>query len=153
MVVEYAPTTVGSHSSSLSMSYNNGTESRTASQTLTGESVAQAILSKSETGSFDFGATTSGSVLDKTITLFNAGGSTATSLAFSFDSSTFGFKGGAFPGTGGTCSTQMAAGSNCTIVIQFRPQSLGNHSGVMTMNYHDGLRTQTDLLDLKGTGT
>lgn len=47
---------------------------------------------------------------------------------------------GTFPGWSGSCdtSTTVAAGSNCTIEVQFYPTSTGKYSGFMGMVYDQG---------------
>jgi hypothetical protein len=152
MVVDFKPTVVGVFSQTLALNYNNGTSTKQITHTLSGTAVAQAILSLSESSPLSFPGTAAGGTADKTITLLNGGGTTATGIGATFENSAFSFKGGNFPGTGGTCTSQVNPGSSCTIVIQFRPTAATSYNGSMTLNYHDGLRIQSELLELKGTG-
>jgi hypothetical protein len=42
----------------------------------------------------------------------------------------FGFAGGAFPGTGGTCGASIAAGKDCIIVVRFSPPEAKAYPGI-----------------------
>lgn len=44
----------------------------------------------------------------------------------------FKFKGGSYPGVGGTCGTGIS--SDCTVVVNFEPASAGNFSQVLSLN-------------------
>lgn len=152
LVIEFAPTTTGVKNHNLTLDYFNGNDNRTINTLLTGEGLAQAIISISENNPYDFGSTNVGGMIDKTFTLSNSGSVAGTDLVGSFDIGVFTFKGGSFPGVGGSCTTTLAAGANCTIVISFTPSAISDYSGTLTLNYHDGLRTQTEMKDLKGKG-
>jgi hypothetical protein len=65
----------------------------------------------------------------------------------------FNFLNGTFPGTGGTCTTTLASGSTCTIVLSFQPSAAITYSGYLTLNYNDGLRTQSEKKELSGKGS
>jgi hypothetical protein len=75
----------------------------------------------------DFSTVELGSSSDLTLTLKNEGESSANDVAFSFDTATatasFQFKGGIYPGTGGTCETTLEAAKSCTIVVSYIPHS------------------------------
>jgi hypothetical protein len=152
IVVDFKPTAVGPFQQTLALNYGNGTSTKQITHTLSGTSVAQAILSLSTSSTFSFPNTPARSTSDRTITLINGGGTIATGIGATFENSVFSFKGGNFPGSGGNCTTQLNPGSSCTIVIQFRPTAATSYNGSMTLNYHDGLRIQSELLELRGTG-
>lgn len=59
--------------------------------------------------------------VSKTFTLTNLTNEVVHFGAFSFTSAAFGFLGGTFPGTGGTCKTDLPANQACTIVVRFAP--------------------------------
>lgn len=148
--VIFSPTSVGSKNQTLTMQYHNGQITTESSTMLTGEGIAQAIISVSEANPFHFGTVGSGGTIIKTFVLTNAGSVTGTGLSGSFTSS-FGFQGGSFPGTGGTCTTSLAPGGTCTVNLTFSPNSAGNYLGSFTLNYQDGLRQQTEFKELRGT--
>ena len=152
LVMEFAPTSVGVSSKSLTLSYQNGYGAASASATLSGEGLAQAIISMSGGNPYSFGTTNIGGAIDKSFTLTNAGSVSGTNIAGSF-TSVFRFKGGTFPGTGGTCTTTLAAGTSCTVVVSFSPLAATSYSGLFSLSYNDGLRLQTELKNLSGTGS
>ncbi len=153
MVIDFAPTTTGVKNQTLSLSYYNGNVTRTTTASLTGESLAQAIISISEANPYNFGTTNLSGSIDKSFTLSNSGSVSGTSLAGSFDISQFTFKGGSFPGTGGNCTTTLISGGTCNIVLTFKPTQALLYTGTLTLTYNDGLRTQTEYKTLKGTGS
>lgn len=153
LVIDFSPTNVGIKNQTLSLSYDNGTGARTKTTLLTGESLAQAIISVSESNPYNFGITNINGFIDKAFTLTNTGSVTGTDLSGSFDIGVFTFKDGSFPGTGGTCTTSLSAGSFCTIVLRFKPVAAVSYTGSFTLNYHDGLRVQTEYKNLTGTGS
>jgi hypothetical protein len=153
MVIDFATTNTGVKNQTVSLSYYNGNVTRTTTATLTGESLAQAIISISETNPYTFGTTNLSGSIDKAFTLSNSGSVSGTSLSGTFDMSQFSFKGGSFPGTGGNCTSTLTSGSNCTIVLTFRPTQVVTYTGTFTLSYNDGLRAQTEFKTLKGTGS
>lgn len=153
LVIEFSPTTTGLKNQTLRINYNNGTIVREATTSLTGESLAQAIISISENNPYNMGTTNVNGSIDKTFTLSNSGDVYGTSIAGSFESAGFSFKGGSYPGSGGTCGTSIASGAACSIVITFKPTEAKAYSINFTLTYNDGLRAQTEIKGLTGTGS
>ncbi len=153
MVIDFAPTNTGVKNQTLSLNYYNGNVNRTTTASLTGESLAQAIISISETNPYTFGTTNLSGSIDKSFTLSNSGSVNGTSLSGSFDITQFSFKGGSFPGTGGNCTSTLSSGGNCSIVLTFKPTQVMTYTGTLTLTYNDGLRVQTEYKTLKGTGS
>jgi hypothetical protein len=151
LVMEFAPTTVAVSTQTLTLNYNDGFSSTQSSTIMTGEGLAQAILSISDGNPYLFGTVNVGASIDKSFTLTNSGSVSGTAIAGSF-TSVFNFKGGTFPGTGGTCTTSLAAGATCTIILSFTPVAATSYVGNFSLNYNDGLRLQTELKELRGTG-
>lgn len=152
MIIEFAPADTGVTTQTLSMTYNNGYANASVATSLTGEGLAQAIISISESNPYDFGTTTVGGSITKVFTLTNAGSVSGINLAGSF-TSVFNFLNGTFPGTGGTCTSTLASASSCTIVVNFQPALAMTYSGYLTLNYYDGLRTQSEKKELSGKGS
>lgn len=71
----------------------------------------------------DFGTIAPGASPTQTLTVTNTGGELADNIAASGLSSPVSFAGGSYPGAGGTCSTSLAAGQSCTVVIQAATQA------------------------------
>jgi hypothetical protein len=84
--------------------------------------------------SHDFGTIPVGSTADYTLTLLNSGVRAATSLVATI-AAPFTFKGGTFPGTGGTCSTSEVWGGSyaCTVVVTYTPTSTSRTIGNLTL--------------------
>ena len=74
---------------------------------------------------YDFQTQSLNSLNYATFTVSNLGQSPATDLGASGLSGPYAFRGGTYPGTGGTCTTSLAAQSSCQIVIVFQPTELG----------------------------
>ena len=152
VVVTYAPTSTGLQTSTLQVTYNDGVNGQTASRPVQGTGASPALLTVSDGATYNFGSTPVGSTLDKTFTVTNAGGVTANSIAGAGLASPFNFKGGTFPGTGGNCSTTLAASATCTVVVTFAPLSVSTPTGQLDLNYFDGVNNQTSSRPVTGTG-
>ena len=75
---------------------------------------------------YDFGDRTVSTESLRTIQIANTGKNTATQLHGSFYLSVhFSFRGGTFPGTGGTCGEVLESRATCNLVVAFAPQYPG----------------------------
>ncbi len=115
---------------------------------------AYANLIISDGPTYDFGSQLVGNSLEHQFTVTNQGKYVASQLTSSFYlSQTFAFKGGTYPGTGGTCTTDVPAQSTCLIIVTFSPKSNQTSQAGLVLNYFDGLNhTQTSGNTLRGTG-
>jgi hypothetical protein len=152
MVVVYNPSAINTHTDTIDLSYNDGVATQMAQRDLTGQSVAPATIVISDGATFNFGTFANGSSNDKTFTLTNGGAVTATSVGGSGLAAPFTFKGGTYPGTGGTCSTSLNASASCTVVVTFAPTLSGLHADAMDIGFHNGAATQTSSRNIQGTG-
>lgn len=82
---------------------------------------AQALLFVSNGPVYDFGMLSVGQSIDQTFTVDNVGAAAATSINGTFAVSAFAYSGGSFPGTGGTCGSELAAQTTCTVVVTYAP--------------------------------
>lgn len=71
---------------------------------------------------YAFGTLAHTSSADVTFDVTNIGGQKASSLSSTL-TTPFLFRGGAYPGHGGTCSLTLEAGDSCTVVVEFTPTS------------------------------
>ena len=122
-------------------------------------------LGASTDGNYAFATTKSGAADDLKLTLTNGGKGPASSMAMelaavaknSDDSEPFIFKGGTYPGTGGTCSDSLAKGDSCTVVVSFNPVTAAyasaDYTGAIAISFNDGKTSQTKTFNLTGTGT
>ena len=153
MALTYSPTTTGVSNSALTMNYYNGNVTTTSVLNLTGTALSQAVLSLSDVNPYSYGSVVVNSALSKTFTITNGGSTAAIYLSTVFPSAQYLYKGGSYPGTGGTCSTTIAATSTCTIIVNFAPTALGLDSGTFKFNYNDGIRSEVENKTLSGTGS
>lgn len=96
-----------------------------------------------------FGAVLAGSSSDGIIYLRNIGSGAVTGLGASVAGSAFALKGGSFPGTGGDCSSTLAAGATCSVVVTFLPPRSGSQVG--SANFSGGSREDLSVA-LSGAG-
>jgi hypothetical protein len=111
---------------------------------------------------FSWGPISSSTSVDRTLTLYNQGGAAVSGGTWSGTLSTSGgspyypmtsgtwainWKGGSFPGTGGTCFSMLAVGSTCTVVITLTSPSVSGNSfsGNLSLSYQDGSGTPPGL--------
>ena len=64
----------------------------------------------------------------------------------------FSFKGGSYPGTGGTFGTNLNVAASCTIVIRFDPVSLGVQVDTIDIQYNDGVGVTNSTRSIQGSG-
>lgn len=61
----------------------------------------------------------------------------------------YAFTGGIFPGTGGTCTVTLGAGSRCSIELSIAPLLVGSFSESLLVQYYDGIQDQVLVIDLQ----
>jgi len=105
--------------------------------------------------SLDYGAIPVDGSASTIIVLENIGDHEATSIATGTIPGDFSFPGG-YPGTEGTCGTELAAGESCLLDLRFGPSRVGPVRSQLVIDYYDGINlaapTQTEALDLLGGG-
>ncbi|WNG49952.1 choice-of-anchor D domain-containing protein [Archangium minus] len=144
LVLGFVASEPGSARTTLSISYEDGISFRSLPLALVGSVVSPASLSVtdslSNTDPFDFGDVAVGAVAEHTFTVRNTGETAATSITPTSHhlSLPFDFKGGAYPGTGGTCGTTLESGASCTLIVTFAPLREGLSYGVLSLSYDNG---------------
>ncbi len=104
-----------------------------------------ALLTLSDGPTYDYGYVGFNTSVDHAFTLTNTGVGSATSVAIGTPSlsAPFSFKGGSFPGTGGTCTTTIVGNSSCTIVITANPTvDYETFTDTVRVSFNDGLNTK-----------
>lgn len=86
---------------------------------------------------------------DRVVTFQNTSSLSLSLTSPSVTGTGFAFKGGAYPGSGGTCGASLAAHSTCTLVIRFAPTAAGSVTGQVSLTYGTGL---TATLGLNAAG-
>jgi len=114
-----------------------------------------ASLSISNSPFFDFESVTLGTKSVIPLTITNTSIISANAVASSGLSLPFQFAGGAYPGvngsTQGTCGTVIEKGS-CTIYVEFSPTELGPKEQILKISYDSGIKIDSAIRVLKGTG-
>ena len=119
IVVTFTPTATGVANDTINIGYNNGASVTSSTRAVTGTGANPATLSISDGPTYNYGTHAVTTSTDYTFTVTYGGGVPATSVGGSGLSAPFSFKGGSYPGTGGTCGTTISA--NCTIVVTYAP--------------------------------
>jgi len=155
LVVEFAPGSASTASDQLVLSYVMGGLNYDTTLDLQGVGTvpSPAVLSISESDPYDFGTVAVGSNSSHTFTVTNSGGQTATSISESGLATPFDFLGGSYPGTGGSCSSILVAGSSCTLVVNFSPTAGGVSTDSIDVSYNDGVAAQSVQRSVSGTGS
>jgi len=113
-----------------------------------------AVLNVSGGPVMDFGPVTVDTYVDREITITNIGTLKATALAADlFLSAHFSIADGTFPGTGGTCTSELQPREFCTVVVRFYPRTTGTLDSFLSISYFDGnaARNNSDLM-VRGKG-
>ncbi|ASD64151.1 Calx-beta domain-containing protein [Bdellovibrio bacteriovorus] len=100
----------------------------------------------------DFGPQMKDTVIEKSVSFQNTGDAPAQGLTLSTLSAPFAFKGGSFPGNGGTCSTTLNGHSSCSVVITYSPTEVNTHSQTLTWNYTNPDIADNGSLGISGLG-
>lgn len=151
IVVNYTPTTAAAHADTIQIDYHDGLTTQSTTRALSGTGITVAVLSISDGATYSYGSQVLTTATDKTFTLTNAGQASATAVLETGLAAPFAYKGGSFPGTGGTCTTTIATGT-CTVVITYSPTTAATHNDTINFSYNDGLVAQAATRDVTGTG-
>ncbi|QDK37220.1 Calx-beta domain-containing protein [Bdellovibrio sp. NC01] len=89
------------------------------------DTTTKALLTASD---LNFGAVLKDGNIERTLTVTNSGEATAESIAWDSLTAPFAFKGGSFPGSGGTCANTLAGGESCTMVLTYAPTEPASHN-------------------------
>ncbi|UOF02448.1 Calx-beta domain-containing protein [Bdellovibrio reynosensis] len=102
--------------------------------------------------SLDFGPQLKDTVAEKSLTFSNSGDAPAQGFTLGALSAPFAFKGGTYPGTGGTCSGTLNGHASCTVVLTYSPTEVNTHSQNLTWNYTNPDLADNDSLGISGLG-
>lgn len=111
----------------------------------------------SDAVTYDYGTVAAGTPVDKVFTLTNTTYSQVSSIAgaaFTGSSpSTFTFKGGTFPGTGGDCTDTLVGFGACTFVVTANEATAVTRTATTNITYFDTASSQTATRPLTATFT
>lgn len=98
-----------------------------------------ATLSISDGPTYTYGILPTNADFDKVFTITNSGTYIANNMSgAAFTTTRFTFKGGTYPGTGGTCGVFLSSGSDCTIIVRARSATAATFNDTITIDYSDG---------------
>ena len=100
----------------------------------------------------DYGTNPAGVAVDHTIQYKNIGGLVATNLTYSGIGNPYVYKGGNFPGTGGTCvqGGTLQPNSVCQVVVSLISNTPGTYDDTIVLDYNDGQNDGQLTRDLTG---
>ncbi|MGK5082016.1 choice-of-anchor D domain-containing protein [Bdellovibrionota bacterium FG-1] len=104
---------------------------------------------------YGFGGRILNTSTDVVFTITNSGDKSGKIAAGEVTSTPFSFKGGAYPGAGGSCAEDLGGGDTCTVSLTFAPTQSGVFTGTFTLSYNDGSGDSGDqkaTVNLLGTG-
>ncbi len=134
IVVQFAPTTVGSPTGSLTISGNGGLTTLPA-VTLSGIAVAPTYTASVSPSSIAFGNETTGTTsAAQNLTVTNTGNSALGGMTVSGVNAPFvRVTNGGFPGNAPNCTATLAVGASCTVKVAFAPTAAGPASATVTI--------------------
>jgi hypothetical protein len=110
-----------------------------------------ALVEIEEAPTFGFGDVALGATSSHAFVLRNVGGATATDLAASIAEGPFALD-GEWPGAGGTCTTALDPGQECTVAIAFAPTLPGVLQRELVIAYGDGAGPAEGVCAMRGGG-
>lgn len=104
-----------------------------------GGTTGLAVLAFAGGPSYDFGTIATSGSMDVSILVSNSGGTTATSMTGLNPAGRFSFKGGSYPGNGGTCGSTLLSSGSCNVVVTYTAGSVGTSAtGSAGISYNNG---------------
>ena len=113
-----------------------------------------AILTISDGPTYSYGFVGMSTSVDYSFTISNIGIGNATSVGAGSPalSAPFSFKGGSYPGTGGTCAgTTINGQASCTIVVTMNPTTEEVFNDTVRVTYSDSVSTKSVSVGVTGT--
>ncbi len=150
IVTSFEPVRIDHEWSPLKLNYFDGYSPRSLATELTGTGAAYPTLLFADEGAVDFGAKLIGTTSQRTLVVKYAGIHPASGISASALNGSFAFKGGSYPGQGGTCGTEIAA--DCTLVVEFSPASSGAQQQTLKLDYNNGAFAADAQIALTGIG-
>jgi uncharacterized delta-60 repeat protein len=102
-------------------------------------------------GSYNFSEVFTTSVNEKVITLTNNGTTKITGIQGTFVGAGLSYKGGSYPGTGGTCALELNASQSCSVSLVYAPTQASVLSGSFNLVYNNQFESRTVSVQLSGS--
>jgi hypothetical protein len=95
-----------------------------------------------------------GQTSDVTLTVINRGAVEATQMVdLTPHTPALSFKGGTYPGVGGTCADTLKPGATCDLVVSLVAPASGRQTSLVIIQYYDGLVYTTDTHQIEAVAT
>ena len=144
IVVSYDPTTTGTDTDTISLNYFDGVTTQPLTRDIEAEAVTAGDILISEADPYNFGNVAIGGIAEHTFTLDNTGNVDVTSITGSGLVPPYRFKGGVYPGVGGTCGVTITpAAPPCDVVVTYEPSAGVTDLDTFDINFFDGAASQT----------
>jgi hypothetical protein len=164
LVVTFSPASATSFMGTITVAYNDGVQAQSATRAVSGVGTTLAALAITDwpplyyasyglapdASVFDFGQVGIGAAADHQFFVTNNGAAVASITDGSTLSPPFAYRGGTFPGAGGTCGGALAPGGSCTVVVTYTGTP-GTTTSSFTVNYTGGTSASV-MRSLSGTG-
>ncbi|MCO4755693.1 MAG: choice-of-anchor D domain-containing protein, partial [Bacteriovoracaceae bacterium] len=150
LAFKFTPTTSIPIDFEITGTYFDGIEEKeiTLADTITGAMPAQLDFYP---GSYNFGSVVSGTTSTTLFTIVNTGDWDASTVAGSI-TTPFSFTGGSYPGTLGTCATDLEAGASCQLEIEFAsPYASATYTNNLTLTYDNGIGSTSNTATITGS--
>jgi hypothetical protein len=147
----FAPTKTADVTVDLKLHFFDGTETQEIQLVASGLGVEPGVLEFGNAVGVNFGTQARGSKTEQTFTLKNSGKSLVLSLTPAALEAPFSYKGGTFPGVGGTCTDTLAAAASCTFLVEYAPTVTGLAVFKLSVNYSDQATSRSVQTDVQGT--
>ncbi len=144
------PTRQGRETRTLRLLYRSGNEWVSSQAAFTYNAIPPAELGSTPT-TIAFGNVATGLSATRTFTITHVQGQPPATQIRASSPASFGFAGGSYPGTGGTCSDRLEVGASCTVVMDFTPMVRGTYSSNLVLTYFDGVGDSELRVPLEGT--
>ncbi|MBC8069184.1 MAG: hypothetical protein IAG13_12690 [Deltaproteobacteria bacterium] len=152
-----APTTTATAEAEATSSSSSEAEATSSSSEASESSsaTAEAHLEITEAPQFDFGDVELSDVAAHAFEVSNLGTVDATGIAAELQGEGYTWRGGAFPGEGGSCSTSLAPAQACEIVVAWSAATWGDAIGQLEVRYDDSRdgHSATATLHARGVGS
>ncbi|NOT78235.1 MAG: choice-of-anchor D domain-containing protein [Bacteriovoracaceae bacterium] len=135
---EFKPESEGNYNYNIALDFNTGVTSRQKILKVIAYAGSAAFLKFSDDSDFDFGIHEVNEKIEKTFTIKNNGGLTAKNLQNFIIEAPFSYKGGSYPGLGGTCGLNIIAYASCTIVVEMNATVNETALKVIGIDYFNG---------------
>ncbi len=151
LILTFTPAATGTVSKTLRLYYNDGF----AQKVLAFSMSALGIINKAtlSIAGGNFGSRCIDTTTTTTLTVTNTterAGALATGISAATLSSPYSYKGGTYPGTGGTCGATLALNASCTLVVNYSPTAAGNSTQDLSLTYNNNSETDSATVNLLG---